>query len=125
MEAVKSSVVLIKNKLLQLENSVQHCVFFERDDANKLREIIHQVINLIHEHFESGGNSAVPTEVLLQLRSAESQLDAIRSEYSNINDWKHNIKTFGKAKADILYPINLLLATLRFGNHTSLSYDSI
>lgn len=102
------------NEILQLERNAHDCIYLDEEGSHKLRNIIHQIENLVDRNHSNEDDLRVSNEVLVYLKDAERHLDTLKPEDVNINDWKHNLQAFSRAKAAILYPLNLLKATLRF-----------
>lgn len=100
---------------MQLENWAQHCAFSDTNGPQELREIIHGIVALIRHDYQEYLNTGVISDVLHELQEAENYLDSFKPDTININDWKHNLQAFSKAKAHTLYPLNHLQAALRFG----------
>lgn len=101
-------------ELTQLEQEAHDCNYLEDEGSHKIRSIIHQFTDLMDRNHSNEEDLRVSNEVISHLREAERHLDTLKPDDANVNDWKHNIQAFNKAKAAILYPIHLLKATLRF-----------
>lgn len=105
-------------QILNIEEHTHHCILPDTDGIQNLRHIIYQVTSLIDMAVDEDSN-AILHDIKAQLNEAESHLNTIRP-LGNLNAWKHNLQEFSKAKAGILYSLNLLQAALRFGKLTCL-----
>ena len=105
-------------ELIQLEQEAHDCNYLEEEGSHKLRNIIYQFTDLMDRNHHTAEDAKISNEVLHHLKDAENHLDTLKPDHLNINDWKHNLQAFSRAKAAILYPIHLLKATLRFRKPT-------
>ena len=105
----------MEKELVQLEQAVHAFTYMETDGPGQLLQITQQLKHVVQEYYVNEGDVEVLKDTALQLEDAEMYLKTLRPDNLNINDWKHNIQSFSKAKGLILYSLNLLQAALRFG----------
>jgi hypothetical protein len=101
-------------QILQLRERTHLCTLTEKDGVRDLQHILYQIGNLIRQEVRADSNSIL-TDITTQLKEAETHLNIINQLDNNGFRWKNNLQEFSKAKAGILYSLNLLQAALRFG----------